>query len=163
GPAITLLNRDRLRAPPQVSLLDFGKVNPSPRISIIVPLYGRIDFLEYQHAFMSRHEPVREQELIYVLDDPPKRRQLERLADSVHERFRIPFRLVMLDRNLGFGPANNVGLAHARGDYVCFLNSDVFPGTPDWVERLVQRLEDNRDVGIIGPLLLFEDGSVQHE
>src|SRR5262249_54527348 len=36
-------------------------------------------------------------------------------------------------------------------------------GTSDWVERLVQRLEDNRDVGIIGPLLLFEDGSVQHE
>ena len=37
------------------------------------------------------------------------------------------------------------------------------PGTPDWLDRLVGRLADNPDIGTVGALLLFEDGSVQHE
>src|SRR4029077_21234102 len=60
-------------------------------------------------------------------------------------------------------PANNVGLRAARGKFVCFMNSDVFPGQPDWLERLALQLETHPNLGIIGPLLLHCDGSVQHE
>jgi GT2 family glycosyltransferase len=102
-------------------------------------------------------------DLIYVLDDPPKRRELEDLAESIHARFGIPFRIVLLDKNMGFAPANNVGLRYAVGEFLCYLNSDVFPDTPQWMERLSARLEANPDIGAVGPLLLFEDGSVQHE
>jgi len=98
-----------------------------------------------------------------VLDDPPRRREVENLAQSVFARFEIPFRLLLLPDNLGYAPANNHGLRAARGDYVCFLNSDVFPDTPDWIERLIADLERRPDVGVIGPRLLFEDGSIQHE
>ncbi len=69
---------------------------------------------------------------------------------------------MLLSRNVGYGPANNVGIELARGRYVCLMNSDVFPDTPDWMERLVARLAENPDIGAIGPLLLFEDRSVQH-
>lgn len=37
---------------------------------------------------------------------------------------RITF--VPTGENLGFGRANNVGLAHAKGEYILFLNSDTF-------------------------------------
>jgi GT2 family glycosyltransferase len=102
-------------------------------------------------------------ELIYVLDDPPKRRELENLAAAIHARFKIPFKVLLLSRNMGFAPANNVGLAHAHGRYVCFLNSDAFPETPNWLARLCGRLEADSELGVIGPLLLHEDGSVQHQ
>jgi GT2 family glycosyltransferase len=39
----------------------------------------------------------------------------------------------------------------------------VFPKTADWLERLSQRLDADTKIGAIGPLLLFDDGSVQHE
>jgi GT2 family glycosyltransferase len=81
----------------------------------------------------------------------------------VFERFQIPFRLLLLPRNLGFAPANNVGLKAARGEYVCFLNSDAFPITDQWMPRLMDRLAQNPDIGVLGAQLLFEDGSVQHE
>jgi GT2 family glycosyltransferase len=162
GPAIELLNRSRLAARPTIQAVDYGKVPARPRFSVIVPLYGRLDFVEYQFALFSEHPGCGDVEFIYVLDDPPRRHEAQLLCASVHARFGVPFRLLLLERNVGFAPASNIGLAHARGDYVVLLNSDVFPGTQDWMERLARQLEAHPDIGVIGPLLLFEDGSVQH-
>jgi GT2 family glycosyltransferase len=163
APAINRLNRARMQERPAVTEMAFGSPPAAPRTSIIVPLYGRIDFMEYQIGLLAAQGGSADSELIYVLDDPPKRRALQALAESLYLRFGMPFRLVMLSHNMGYAPANNIGLAHANGTFVCFLNSDVFPGTPDWIGRLVARLQADPALGAVGPLLLFEDGSVQHE
>ena len=89
-----------------------------------------------------------------MLDDPPRQRDAERLAASIFQRFAIPFRLVLLSRNLGFAPANNIGLGLARGAHVCFLNSDVFPGNDHWMERMVAHLDADETLGAVGPVLL---------
>jgi GT2 family glycosyltransferase len=136
--------------------------DPPPLYSIIVPLFGRIDFMEYQLALFAGGG-MAGSELIYVLDDPPHRREVQTLAESLYLRFGLPFRLLLLSHNVGFAPANNIGLAHARGAFVGFVNSDVFPGTPDWMPRLAARLQAEPTLGAVGPLLLYEDGSVQHE
>lgn len=163
APAVGRLNRARMQDRPAVTEMAFGLGPEVPRQSIIVTLYGRMDFVEYQVGLMAAHGWPSDTELIYVLDDPPKRRELQDLAESLYLRFGIPFRLMLLGHNMGFAPANNIGLNYARGEFICFLNSDVFPGTPDWFERLVARLEADASLGAVGPLLLFEDGSVQHE
>jgi GT2 family glycosyltransferase len=163
GPAVAALNTDRLATPACVTAIEFGATPERPRCSVIVPLFGRIDFLEYQMALFSANAGRADVEFIYVLDDPPRRRELENLAQSVFARFEIPFRLLLLSQNLGFAPANNYGLRSARGEFVCFLNSDVFPGTSHWIEQLTQDLAQHPDIGVIGPRLLFEDGSIQHE
>jgi GT2 family glycosyltransferase len=163
GPAIHSLNVARLSEPVTTTTVDFGTPRKNPICSLIIPLYGRIDFLEYQMALFSRDPDTVHSEIIYVLDDPPKRRELEELSQSVFQRFRIPFRLMFLSRNLGFAPANNRGLQIARGRYVCFLNSDAFPITDGWPLRLARRLVENPKIGVIGAQLLFEDGSIQHE
>jgi len=163
GPAVMSLNRGRLARPVAPCRLDFGAAPERPRCSVIVPLFGRIDFLEYQMALFSEAADLETVEFIYVLDDPPRRRELENLAQSVFARFEVPFSLLLLPENLGFAPANNQGLKVARGEYVCFLNSDAFPDTRDWIGRLIADLERRPDIGVIGPRLLFEDGSIQHE
>ncbi len=163
GKAVGHLNDQRLAKPPRTDMIEFGRVNPSPRFSVIVPLYGRLDFIEYQLAFLSSHKAAADYEFIYVLDDPPKRREAERLFSSAYARFQIPFRALLMEQNMGFAPANNVGLRAARGTYICYLNSDVFPGRHDWLERLAERMEQNPDLGTVGPTLLYGDGSIQHE
>ena len=162
GPAIQGLNRDRLSVRPNFTSVDYGSVPESPKFSVIVPLYGRIDFVEYQMALFSAYEHFADTEMIYVLDDPSKRPEAEQLFTSVYERFLIPFRAIYLDHNVGFGPANNIGLDHAHGRYIAFLNSDVFPGTLDWLDQLTHQLEIDSTLGVVGPLLLYEDGSIQH-
>ncbi len=162
GPAIEGLNRLRLASRPEVRVVECGPQPASPRFSVIVPLHGRLDFVEYQMALFSAHPGYAGTEIIYVLDDPTKRREAQFLFASVYARFRIPFRALLLERNVGYAPANNIGLAHAHGSYVAFLNSDVFPGTLDWMEQLADRLVADPGIGAIGPTLLYEDGSVQH-
>jgi GT2 family glycosyltransferase len=162
GPAVSALNRSRLAASTATHVIDYGSVPSDPRYSIIVPLYGRIDFLEYQLALFSKSSEFENVELIYVLDDPRQTRQARELFRSAYARFRLPFRAVLLDRNLGYAPANNIGLRYATGEYLVYLNSDVFPRSQAWLEPLSARLEETADLGIVGPLLVFEDGSVQH-
>lgn len=59
--------------------------------------------------------------------------------------------------NLGFGRANNAGLAHASGRNVLFLNSDTLL-RGDAVSILSQYLDANPDVGACGGNLFTREG-----
>jgi GT2 family glycosyltransferase len=163
GPAVAALNQGRLALPTGYQVMEYGAPPPAPEFSVIIPLHGRLDFVEYQQALFSAQPPSGSVEFIYVLDDPPKRRDAQALFASVYERFRLPFRAILLDQNIGFAPANNAGLRHAKGEFIAYLNSDVFPGTLDWLERLSAHLGENPNLGAIGPQLIFEDGTIQHQ
>ena len=162
GPAIDALNMERLKKPRTLEVVEYGVVPQDAKYSVLVPLYGRLDFVEYQLGLASREVYLADIEYVFVLDDPPKKNQAQRLFESIYQRFRIPFRAVFLEKNLGFAPANNVGLSFCNGKYLVYLNSDVFPGTPDWLDKLARRLEADPTLGVVGPQLLFEDGAIQH-
>lgn len=67
-------------------------------------------------------------------------------------------RVIPLDRNVGFGRANNAGFAHARGDYVAFVNPDVVVDF-DTLPELERHLSAHP--AIVGPQLVYPDGSPQ--
>jgi len=161
GPAVETMNAFRLLSRPDEDVLNFGAPIRSPRATIVVPLYGRVDFLEYQLAFFSQ-SLASDHEIIYVLDDPERRLEVDALAAACLAKFERPFTVIALAHNVGYAPANNVGLKHARGDHICFLNSDVFPGDPDWLELLIATEKSDESVGIVGALLNYEDGTLQH-
>jgi GT2 family glycosyltransferase len=161
GPVVLGLNRQRLRKPAAFAALDFGEQPIAPAHSIVVPLYGRLDFMTYQLVqFSGTIAPGTE--ILYVLDDPRQRWEAEPLAHSLFARLGLPFRLLCVDRNLGFGPAVNLGVRQSRGRSVCIVNSDVFPHAPGWLDGLAAHLARDPALGIVSPLLLFEDGTVQH-
>jgi GT2 family glycosyltransferase len=136
------------------------------QVSVIVPLYGRIDFLRHQIAQFSNDPEFRAEggivDLIYVLDDPAKAVALRHLARIVHGVYGVPFRVLLLPRNLGYAAANNAGAAIARGSLLLLLNSDVVPKTPRWIGKLARRYRDLDRCGVLGCRLLFEDGTIQH-
>jgi len=59
--------------------------------------------------------------------------------------------------NLGFGAGNNIGAEGCRSDFLYFFNPDA-RNRSNSIQRLVSVLDDNRKVGIAGPLVLDEDG-----
>ena len=161
GPPIMGLNRRRLARAAEAEEVVFGTPPMAPRLSVVIPLFGRLDFLRYQLAMFSRGG-LEADEIVYVLDEPAKKDALLGLAHAAFGSFGVPFRVVLPAENRGFGPASNLGMRHARGRYICFLNSDVFPERSDFFDLLVERLETEPDIGMVGGLLLFADGSVQH-
>ncbi len=62
--------------------------------------------------------------------------------------------------NRGFAAANNQGLAVAKGQYILFLNPDTIVHLQS-LNKLIQFMDDNDDVGICGPKLLNEDRTIQ--
>jgi GT2 family glycosyltransferase len=146
-----------------VQIRQLGKPSESPTVSVIVPLYGRTDFVEHQLIeFCADPWFVRHAELIYVVDDPKLVEPFGTQAEALHRLYRLPFRWIWGSVNRGFSGANNLGVSQARGEYLVFLNSDAFPQQPGWLEALVGALIERPDIGAVGPRLVFADGSIQH-
>jgi len=68
--------------------------------------------------------------------------------------------LIRSEINLGFGPANNLGIRSAGGRYLVLLNSDAFL-TKGSLERSVAHMDTNPGVGLGGGRLIGRDGSWQ--
>jgi N-acetylglucosaminyl-diphospho-decaprenol L-rhamnosyltransferase len=79
-------------------------------------------------------------------------------AELVRERF-DDVRLLRQE-NLGFARANNEGMRLATGRYFLLLNPDAWP-VGDAIRQLVAEADRHPEAGVVGPLLLNPDGSLQ--
>lgn len=140
----------------------YGEPCEKPEISIVVPLYRRIDFVEQQLAQFFLDSEIQCSDLIYVLDSPELSDALHDSALQLSQLYRVPFRVVTLQRNSGFSAANNFGASLARGRKLLFLNSDVLPDSPGWLRRMSTFYDSIPAIGALGAKLLYEDDSVQH-
>jgi len=146
-----------------VETKQLGSPLAHPRVTIIIPIYGRIDFMEHQFIEFSRDAWLREHaELIYVLDDPGVAEAFKSQAVFLYNLYGLAFSWVWGGANRGFSGANNLGAQFARGGVLLFLNSDVIPLEPGWLQALVDILDGHPEVAAVGPRLLFADGSIQH-
>lgn len=60
--------------------------------------------------------------------------------------------------NVGLARANNIPLERLTGEFTLILNPDTIP-TPALLRDLVDKLERNPDIGVVGPLSLYADGT----
>jgi hypothetical protein len=158
---------DKLKRPAEHKL--FGQAPPHPELSVLVPLYGRVDFMEYQlnwfNAWQRRKGKERPQlQLIYVLDDPRLKQECLALAKRCHTLYATPFELVLNPENLGFACANNRGAGFAKAPLLLLLNSDVLPAHDDSLELMLRAMQQHQgQIGTLGARLLFDNGAIQHQ
>ena len=70
-------------------------------------------------------------------------------------------RLIKNNRNIGFGAAHNIAIKLGRGKYHLVLNPDII-FTENTIEKLINFMEENSDVGLVSPKIIFPDGTIQH-
>ena len=70
-------------------------------------------------------------------------------------------KIIFNTRNLGYSRANNQAINLTRGKYILILNPDIII-LPESINKLVDFLEKNPEVGVVGPQLLNPDKSVQY-
>ena len=122
-------------------------------LDVIIVNYKSTEFLI--HCLRSIFEsangtPIR----VFVQDNNSK--------DGV-DRVRTMFKQVNLKKNscnLGFARAVNRALEQCTAPYLLILNPDTIV-LDGFFESVLQYLEENRDVGIVGSRILNPDGSVQ--
>ena len=124
-----------------------------PQVSVIVPIYNQEKYLE-QCMKSIRRQTLKDIEIICV-DDGSTDRSLSMIRKMAAGDSRI---LILTEENAGAGVARNKGLAHAKGEYITFLDSDdIFE--PDMLEKLYDKAEkENLDV-VVGRADSFDDAS----
>lgn len=101
-----------------------------PRLSVLIPTF-RDDPSALLKALDQAFAPVE----VVVLDDGGGDDALaERIARRI-DKMRTPARFVRLSRNEGRAKGRNRLASHARGGHFLFLDSDMLPDTPDFLER----------------------------
>lgn len=68
-------------------------------------------------------------------------------------------KLIKSEENIGFGRANNLGFEKSTGEFVFLLNSDAYLIDELSVPLMINYLNENDDVGVVGPNLLKANGS----
>jgi GT2 family glycosyltransferase len=132
--------------------------------SIVVCLYGRLEYVFLQAAFFSAAACADAYEFIYVCNSPELGEGLQREARMAAKLYGLSITLIILPGNAGFGAANNVAVRHARSDRVMMVNPDVFPRDTTWPARhaaIVGSLPAAQ-TRLFGAPLFYDDGSLMH-
>lgn len=159
-PAIARLD-ELLRARVKiVELASYGRLPPSPAISLVVPLQRRVDLIEHQLAQFAADPELERCELLYVLDDPEQGELLVEVAGELFRLYGLPFRIAGLTETAGRAIACNLGASLAEADRLAFLDADVLPDRPGWLGALAAALDADPGAGAVAPKLLYADEAI---
>ncbi|MEO6292390.1 MAG: class I SAM-dependent methyltransferase [Burkholderiaceae bacterium] len=128
-------------------------LSPSPTVSIIIPVYGQIDYTLRCLASIAEHSTQVSFEVI-VVDDC----SLDTSASILPKVNGIRF--IRNTENQGFIRSCNTGAGAARGEYLCFLNNDT-KVTAGWLDELMRTFEVFPGTGLVGSKLVYPDGRLQ--
>jgi len=133
-------------------------LNKEPLVSIIIPTKDEINYLKNCVESILTKSTYTKYEII-ILDNNSKRSKTKSWLKEMNKYSNI--RVIAARYPFCWSKLNNHGIAEANGDVFIFLNNDTEVISNDWIERLAeQSIRD--DVGAVGPLLLYGDGTIQH-
>ena len=124
-------------------------------LSIVITVYGKTDLLEL--CVNSIRKNLKD-ELNYEIIVASSATE-ESAYDLMREKF-PEMKFIANEENKGFGFVANQGIKESAGEYIFIINHDIII-KDNAVQKLLQYLKDNREVGVVGPRLVNFDGSVQ--
>ncbi|MEZ4667502.1 MAG: glycosyltransferase family 2 protein [Anaerolineae bacterium] len=124
-------------------------------LSVIIVNWNVADLLRVCLASIQRALPMKYKLEIIVVDSASSDDSVQMVRENFPD-----IKLLTQTDNLGFTRCNNIGLKASVGRHVFLLNPDT--EIPDnSLEKMLDYLELNPTVGIIGPHTLNSDGSTQ--
>ncbi len=128
--------------------------------SVIIPVYNKWELTVQCMRSLKACTQEYAYEVI-VVDNASSDDTLTCLDVLGRELFGAAFHAIHLSENRNFGPACNLGAQKAQAPLLFFLNNDTVL-TPRWAPPLVESFAKNHDLAAVGPLLLYENNTVQH-
>jgi N-acetylglucosaminyl-diphospho-decaprenol L-rhamnosyltransferase len=128
----------------------------TPLVSIIIVNYNHKYFPKMCVEAIERSETDFDYEII-VVDNGSIDESIHKLRELKKEG-RI--KLIESPKNIGYGQANNLGVKHAKGEFIVISNPDIFV-KENTMQKMVNHLKKHRDTGLLGPRLRYYNGEVQ--
>ena len=96
--------------------------SPVPRVTVIIPAYKRPELVRRAVLSLFAQDLERDQYEVLVVDSSPDQRTVEAIDQL---RTSAPCELrVLVKEPEGPGPSRTLGVKHARGEFIAFMDSD---------------------------------------
>jgi GT2 family glycosyltransferase len=141
---------DDLRAVAMYNVRGFPNIDMQPLVSVIIVNHNRASLLS-QCLQSLLLQSFREFELL-VVDNGSEDTSCALVSGLANRDSRVC--LISLDKNLGFGGANNVGFSRSRGKLIALFNNDAVADAR-WLEHLVSAIGQRPEVGMCAGKILF--------
>lgn len=135
-------------------VIDNGLDRSEVVLSVIVPVYNRERYVIDALKSVVDSEFSRSYELVVVNDASTD--STEELCRDFIGRINVPAKIVNKHTNTYVSHTRNVGVNHARGDLLFFLDSDNFI-TPQCLQRHCDEIERTGAAVCYAPIQCFED------
>jgi hypothetical protein len=123
-------------------------------VSIIIVNWNAKDLLKNCLKSIYANHPKSEFEII-VVDNNSSDGTVEMILKEFPK-----VHLIQNKKNFGFAKANNIGIRNSKGKYLALVNSDVEVESGCF-DNLVNFMKQNKNIGVVGPLILNPDRSIQ--
>jgi GT2 family glycosyltransferase len=108
---------------------------------------------------LKAHEPCPFE--VIVVDNASRNEEGRRLKELYEEDGIVT--VVCSDVNTGFGGGNKLGYSYAKGEYILYMNNDMYIERP-FLQHLINRLDSSDKTGAVSPKILFNEpkGIIQY-
>lgn len=128
------------------------------KISVIILIHNKVEMTRRCLESLAGAIAYSDHEVLLL--DNGSSEDISSLKEYTH--FFNKLRIIRSETNLSFSRGNNLCANEAEGEYLLFLNNDVFPDST-CIEQLARPLEQDSSAGVTGGMLLFPGKeSVQH-
>lgn len=122
-----------------------------PLVSVVIPTYNRCkEVMECLDSVLKCNYKNLE---VIVVDNASTDNTLECLKNLYTGDSKI--KIIHLRYNKMAAGGRNAGIKVSRGKYLLFLDSDNIVD-PLMIDFLVEEMENNKNLGLVGPLMLYE-------
>lgn len=134
------------------------EIKGNPLISIVIAnkdhlsdLAKCIESIQYKSTY-DNYE-------IIVVENNSTDEKLFEYYDTINQIQNM--KVVKYEGEFNYSAINNLGVSHAKGEYIILLNNDTEIITNNWIEEMLMYAQ-RQDVGAVGAKLYYEDDTIQH-
>ncbi len=129
-----------------------------PMISIIIPNKDHPGDLKRCITSILERSTYENYEII-VVENGSSSPEIFDYYEELKEEPKV--KLVTFEGDFNYSAVNNLGVSHAEGEYLLFLNNDTQVITVNWMEELLMYAQ-REDVGAVGGKLYYANKTIQH-
>lgn len=133
-------------------------VQGKPLVSVIIPNKDEKETLQTCLEMLEKNTGYQNFEII-IVENNSTTDEIFRYYKELSRNRKI--HLLRWGKEFNYSAINNFAVAHAKGEYLLFLNNDVKSINPDWLEEMLGVCQ-RPEVGGVGAKLIYPDNTIQH-